>query len=824
MHEGSDRQRSAAPAEPGPSSALSALLADLARSPGDDAHAWNETLRPGIVVGRFELVRELGRGGFGVVYEARDRELGRAVAFKAVRAGHRPDLREERLLREAEAAARLSHPNIVTLYDAGRSEHGPYLVLELLRGETLAKRLEQGPVSVREALRIGVEVAKGIAHAHGEGVVHRDLTPGNVFLCEDGQVKVLDLGLAHAFGRRRVDGGTGSFMAPEQRRGAPEDERTDVFALGVILFRILAGELPQDGGARGRRRGALDVPELPALGAFVDRMLAPDPVDRPRDGAEVLAALGAFRHELPPPVEDRRGGVRATRAGRERALPGEALGPRERRLLSVALFGVGTLAAIAVAGALVVWGSGRATRTTPAVAAAPSIAVLPFADLSPGRDQEYFSDGIAEEILATLTTVEGLRVIGRTSSFAFKGRSDDLRTIGQKLGVDAVLEGSVRKDGSRARITAQVVNVETGFATWSQTYDRELTHTLAVQAEIARAVVAALKVKLVPDRLRVGKSAAIPEAYDRYLVGQQLLRHGAAESVSASVAAFEKAIALDPAYAPAWAGLAYALSWVGDRREPLDERQEFERRAFAAAEKALALDAELAEGFSARAYLRSVVAHDWDGAQEDFDRALALAGGDADTLNRYASFLLVPLGRDEEALTALRKAVQMDPLAPQVWANLGWAELARGSYARAREALVRALEISPDNWIAAGLLSTVLLLEGRPAEALASSQRIAVEPFRLMNAAAAQHALGRARESQEALDALIAGHARSAAYQIASVHAFRGERERAFEWLERAYAQRDGGMAWLKSDQLLRGLRGDPRFTALLRKLNLPVD
>jgi formylglycine-generating enzyme required for sulfatase activity/dienelactone hydrolase len=288
------------PVRPG---ALSELLNELLHEPDEiQGSAWDAALEPGAVVGRFELVREIGRGGFGVVYEARDRELGRAVAFKAIRAAGRPEVREDRLLREAEAAARLSHPNIVTLHDVGRSPCGPYLILELLKGQTLAQRLEQGPLPLLEALRIGVEVAKGLAHAHAQGVVHRDLTPGNVFLCDDGNVKVLDLGMSHAFGRRKLEGGTPAYMAPEQCAGAPEDERTDVFALGVILHRMLGNRLPfpQDSrrSVRWSRPAALDIREEPGLGELVSRMLEKDPVRRPRDAAEVLAALGSFEREL----------------------------------------------------------------------------------------------------------------------------------------------------------------------------------------------------------------------------------------------------------------------------------------------------------------------------------------------------------------------------------------------------------------------------------------------------------------------------------------------------------------------------------------------
>ncbi len=291
---------------------LSAILRELVAAPEDTG----PPPVPGTSIGRFQLVREIGRGGFGVVWEARDRELGRSVAFKLVKARSRTDLREERVQREAEASAQLSHDNVVALYDVGRSVHGPYLVMELLRGATLAERLRQGPPDRAEALRIFREVAKGIAHAHAMGVVHRDLKPGNVFLCDDGRVKVLDLGLAHAFGQRRQPGGTPSYMAPEQWRGAPEDERTDVFALGVLLYQLLARDLPFHSSAEivGRRAAPmLDVTGAPALGELIGRMLEKDPVRRPRDAGEVLKVLEAAMTGSRPDLATGPGSVRPRR-------------------------------------------------------------------------------------------------------------------------------------------------------------------------------------------------------------------------------------------------------------------------------------------------------------------------------------------------------------------------------------------------------------------------------------------------------------------------------------------------------------------------------
>jgi len=300
---GEERASAGTAVRPG---AMSALLEKLYQRPDDREPRSVAAFHPGQVVGRFELVREIGRGGFGVVYEARDRELPRSVAFKSVRVGGALDARQQRLLYEAEAAARLAHPNIVTLYDVGHCDDGPYLVLELLHGGTLGERLKEGALPLGEALRIALEVARGLAHAHANGVVHRDLTPGNVFLCADGQVKILDFGMAHAFGRRKVDGGTLAYMAPEQIADAPEDERTDVFALGVILYQMIRGELPRGVGERASRRSspAVVVEGWPELGTLVARMLERSPLRRPRDGGAVLAELSALERARSEPGTD----------------------------------------------------------------------------------------------------------------------------------------------------------------------------------------------------------------------------------------------------------------------------------------------------------------------------------------------------------------------------------------------------------------------------------------------------------------------------------------------------------------------------------------
>jgi serine/threonine-protein kinase len=795
--------------EPGTAlpSRMSLLLRELARLPTGDRDPWERALRPGALLHRFELVRELGRGGFGVVWEARDTALGRSVAFKAVCVGARPDAGEGDLLREAEAAARLSHPNIVTLHDVGRTEHGPYLVFELLRGETLAARLDHGPMPVPEAVRVGAEVAKGLAHAHANGVVHRDLTPGNVFLCDDGQVKVLDLGMARAFGRRALAGGTPGYMAPEQKRGAPEDERTDVFALGVILHRMLAGDLPFPPGASiGRPREVLDVAGAPALGTLVARMLATDPVERPRDAGEVAPALAAFGREL-------------------EAAPGSGDGLRVRRRrrgwLRLAL-AAGAALVVAVALAVAVTRS-MGWRVVLAPASAPSIAVLPFDDLSPKRDQEYFSDGLADEILNALARIEGVRVPSRTSSFAYKGRSASVGEIGRELNVATVLEGSVRTSGDRVRVTAQLVNVADGYRIWSRTYDRERTDVFAVQDDIASGVVEALHGKLVSGAPRPSvKPVATenPDVYDQYLLGRHHYHRLTPQGFRLAVAAFENAIRMDPRYAPAWAGLAIPLLYLAEEAETPEDVAAQRRRALAAAEKAVELDPDLPDALSSRGVARELVRRDFAGAEADFERALAVNPNDASTRRRYAA-LLSDTGRLAEGIEEARRSVDLDPLG-QAWGTLGTLYQSAGRLDEAEHAIRRHLELSPESLPGLVALGRNQLLQGRPAAALASFEACKAESFKLWGRAMARHDLGETAAARRALDELVAKHAHASALSVAEVYAWRGEADAAIAWLERAVV--DGTALALDVNPFLRRIRDDPRFAAVVAKTRPPAD
>jgi serine/threonine-protein kinase len=548
------------------------------------------------------------------------------------------------------------------------------------------------------------------------------------------------------------------------------------------------------------------------LGELVGKMLEKDPVDRPRDAAAVVTALEALRLDGDATQTSRSGSVRIHRHPRRRAVPWLAVGGAG--LLAVALIGW-LLAARSEAPA------------PPAGAESPSVAVLPFVDQSADQGQEYFADGLSEEILNELAQIEGLRVAGRTSSFAFKGRSDDLRAIGRKLGVGAVLEGSVRLDGGQLRVTAQLVKTSDGYHLWSHTFDRELKGVFAVQDEIAAAVVAALKVKLLAGRSPSSREfrTSIPKVYDLYLRGRQLQRRDFGPVWRQAEAAFQEALELDPGYAPAWAALSLTLYFNhGNTGSSVAEIQAGQERALAAAEKAVALAPDLADGYAARGQLRILVKRDWAGGQADMERAAMLNPGDPGILWRQARYVLGPMGRLEAAVAAARLASERDPLSPAPWSALAELYLASGKPALARTTALRSLELDAQGDSAPICLATAELLEGRPAAALEAIQRSGQPVFRLEFEALARGDLGQARQAAAALAALESGHAQEAPFQIACVYAWRGQLDEAFRWLDLAVVQGDAGLQDIKLESLLGKLRGDPRYPALLKRIGLPPD
>jgi TolB-like protein/Tfp pilus assembly protein PilF len=455
---------------------------------------------------------------------------------------------------------------------------------------------------------------------------------------------------------------------------------------------------------------------------------------------------------------------------------------------------------------------------TPAQGAIPekSVAVLPFIDMSEKKDQEYFSDGLSEELIDLLAQVQDLRVPARTSSFAFKGKADDVPSIAQKLRVAHVLEGSVRKAGNTLRVTVQLIRADNGYHLWSRTYDRDIKDIFKVQDEIAAAVVEVLKAKLAPAQAVAAYRSSNTEAYNQYLLGKRFHSRGNVDGWRRAIDAFHKAIALDPDYAAAYANLALSEYVLAD----LTGDAAGQRQAMADSDRAVTLAPQEADGYAARGVLRMTFLWDWDGAEADLEKALALDPASDKVQGNYAT-LLERLGRLPEAIAVGRRATEIDPLSAIAWSNLGQFLTFHRDYPGAHEALGRCLEINPESSFGGHHVAILRLLEGNASEALATAHTIGIEAFRLTDVAMAEHSLGHAQESQQALDALIAKHAPDGAYQIAEALAWRGEKDKAFEWLERAYHQRDGGLSEVKVDLLLDHLHGDPRFKAVLKKMNL---
>ncbi|MCU1242126.1 MAG: Tetratricopeptide 2 repeat protein [Candidatus Acidoferrum typicum] len=489
-----------------------------------------------------------------------------------------------------------------------------------------------------------------------------------------------------------------------------------------------------------------------------------------------------------------------------------------RRLVAVAVLAL--VAAAATAGEL--WlvrkkATRRSAKTT-------SIAVLPFANLSAGKDQEYFSDGLAEELITDLTKIPGLKVVARSSAFQFKGKNEDVRSVGHKLGVANVLEGSVRKEGDHVRITAALTKVDDGFQLWSETYDREIPHIFAAQDEIARAVADALQVKLLSStgaEVSATSRSTSPEAYQAYLQGQYFAARGQdREDLQKALSYAEQAIKLDAKYAPAWAQRAQVL--VSMARVAVIESTDGFRRARESAEKAIALDRNLAAGYLGLGMVQINCDWDWEGADASLKRAGLLAPGSATVLSNQA-YLARILGRMEEALALYKQAIALDPLRANFHLALGYELYVLGRHEEARAALQKAQELNPQLSSLHLTEGQILLAEGRQQEALAEMAKETGEWEKLSGEALAYYGAGRGEESENALKKLIATHQNDGAYQIAEAYAYRGDIENAFHWMDRAVRQRDPGAPEVKNSPLMKSLHQDPRFAELLKKMRLPA-
>jgi serine/threonine-protein kinase len=761
----------------------------------------------------------------GEVYRARDPRLGREVAIKVLPDEVSAD--RERLSRfeqEARAASALNHPNILAIFDIGTQSDVPYVVSELLEGETLRDRLAGAPLPARKATDYAIQIAEGLAAAQERGIVHRDLKPENLFVTADGRIKILDFGLAKvtrpdAPGVPRPEAptiatetrpgvvmGTLGYMSPEQVRGQPADPRSDIFAFGAVLYEMLTGHRAFRRATAADTMSAIlkEEPEFapahpgvpPPLEHIVLRCLEKSPKERFQSARDLAFAL--------------RQSSSASAAPQSVSSPA----PRSRLILWLALGGLVVLLAT-----LFAVNAGRIRGRLP-VASGParirSLAVLPLENLSRDPEQEYFADGMTDELIADISQIGALRVISRTSVMEYKGAKKPLPEIARALNVDAMVEGSVLRSGDRVRITAQLIDAKSDRHLWAKSYERDMKEVLALQSEVARAIAGEIRVKITPqEQARLTTARPIePEALEAYLLGRHHLDAGSPEGLPKALRYFQLALEKEPRYALAYTGIAdyYSILSFYSRLSP----KEAFPQAKAAVMKALEIDENLAEGHSSLAYVLAYYDWDWSGAEREFKRALELNPSYASGHHSYSRYLAAR-GRLEEATTEIERAQELDPLAPWLKANKAMLAYFGGDYGQAIKELNVTLELSPDFAVAIWGLGLAYEQEGKYEEALAALQKTTTLSPSLNFKASLGHAYGAAgkkREARAVLDALMeqAKQRYVPSYYFALTHAGLGEKDRAFEWLEKACAERSTLLAYLKMDPRLAGLRSDPRF------------
>jgi eukaryotic-like serine/threonine-protein kinase len=741
----------------------------------DDATRTHIMIGAGTVVGHYRIVEKIGAGGMGEVYLAEDTKLNRKVALKFLPA-HLAQDKELRIrfTREAQSAAKLDHPNIVTIHEVGEFAGRPFFAMQYMDGKTLQTYCLEEKLSIGKIVDLVMQVSDGLAKAHVLGITHRDIKSANIIVDKELRPKILDFGLATVQGGEMLTKagstlGTIAYMSPEQSQGRESDHRSDLFSLGVVLYELIAGQSPfkrnndaatlhaiASENAEPLARYKTDVPA--ELQRIVTKSLAKNPSERYQSAADFAADL---------------------------------------RLLGRSIE------------------SGQGDTSGKSIASKPSIAVLPFTNMSADPENEYFSDGLTEELLNVLAKNPELKVTGRTSSFAFKGKQGDLREIGQKLGVGTLLEGSVRKAGNRVRITAQLVNTSDGFHLWSETYDRVLDDIFAVQDDIAKAVSKALHVTLVG--VSESKKTVNPESYALILRAHQSQLQMTKESMSAAVNLYRKAIAIDPENARAWAGLAYVYGVrVAYGHSSHDDEHHLAKDA---AERALALDDLLPEAYDAMGFIYGALELRIRESLVYTRRAHELAPNDSTIMTSMAVIEMI-MGNFERAIRHSKSAIDLDPLSPWAHRELGRVCTFAGRLDEARDALTRALNMSPDMTTIHLGLSWIALLQGNFEEAARIIEKERLAGYRLCGQAMASHALGRTSDSDKQLADLIA-EGENWGFQIAGVYAYRGEADKAFEWLERSYQIRDAGIPLTKVHPILVPLHSDPRWPVFLKKIGL---
>ena len=743
------------------------------------------------LAGRYTIERELGRGGMATVYLADDLKHRRKVAIKVLRPELTEVLGPERFDREIQIVAGLNHPHILQLYDsgtAGKRESGEgallWFTMPYVRGETLRQKVSrERQLPIDQAIAIVRQVASALDHAHAHGLIHRDIKPENILLHE-GEAMVSDFGIAFASGEAAKRGGgeaerltgtgimlgTPAYMSPEQASGERTlDARCDVYSLACVLYELLAGEPPYTGPT--------------AQAVIVKRF------------TDAIPRVRRLRATVSPAME-------------QAIMKALATAPADR-FPSAAAFIEALMAP-----------AGEQARS-------PSVAVLPFRNLSADPDNEFFADGITEDVIAQLSKIRSLKVISRTSVMQFKNREQSLREIGATLEVATLLEGSVRRAGDRVRIVAQLIDAEADQHLWAETYDRQLTDIFAIQTDVALQIASALEAELSPEeRKRIHrKPTSDVHAYQLYLQGRQCYSRYTGESIQKGIEYFRKAIAVDPDYALAHTGLALAYAELAAGEGGSALRPDLAHlEAKQAITRALALDSQLGEAHSVLALLKFTRDFDWAGAEREFKLALQLNPGAADIYDHYG-WLCGALERWDEALALVTRAQELDPLMHR--ADVATTLLRAGRYPEALEAALRCVEYEPDFARGRSTLGWAYMKSGMPDQGVAELERAAaLAPENVMYRAQLGQAYAMAGKTADAREMLrqleqLSEKRFVSPYHMAYVYTGLGEADRAMDLLEQAFEERAGSVYGIKGSFLFTTLHSHPRFQALLRQMNL---
>ena len=778
-----------------------------------------ESLQKGsTVAGRYTIIEELGRGGMGVVYKAEDTKLKRTVALKFLptELTHIPEV-HERFTREAQAAAALDHPNICTVYEFDQAEDTNFISMAYIEGQSLRKKIESGPLDLEGALRIAEQVAEGLKEAHKKGVVHRDIKSANIMVTERGQAKIMDFGLARVTESTLVtqEGmtmGTVTYMSPEQARGEKVDHRTDIWSLGVVLYEMLTGKLP----FRGEHEQAIvysilkEKPEpitdlktdIPlSIEQVVSKTLEKDPEKRYQQAEELLDDLESISAGIVP--EEIRVRLRK-----------EKLRKRKRTFLYGGAAGL-VIAAVVIA-LLFITGPAEAID---------SIAVLPLENLTGDAEQEYFVDGVTDELIGQLGQISALRVISRQSVMQYRGSGKPLPEIARELNVDAVVEGSVQHAGDRVRIRVQLIDaLPEERNLWGETYERAKADLLMLYSEMAHAIADKTQVKLTAEETtRLTRDRQVnPEAYEAYLKGQFHWHKFTAKDLETALQYFELALEKDPDYAPAYTGIA---SIWGSRTYFGLLPSEVMSKRMAALNKSLELDRTLPEAHSMLAGNATWFEFDWDKAEREFLLTLELNPNYAQARVFYGLFL-TGMGRFEEAKAQMEYGLKLDPLNSMYQGYLGFAFLRAHRFDEAIAQFEKSLALQPDFADSLGGLMQCYHQKGMYEQALATARRLyeARGDHDLLEAIERGNAEGGYRMAMlRAAEAAAARANRAYSMRIATLFIYAGEKDRALDWLEIAFEEQMQNLVYLNVYPKWDPLRSDPRFQDLVRRMNYPA-